>query len=224
MVASTAFAQPGDFRVVPFEFDPFKTGLVKAAWLTGIGCPTNANTALFTSSGDIVAGTFADAGCPTTDPKDNRFEGLLLAKTGPTANFAISGASLKGLDGLVITATTTLGFDIRKALSQANPAGSHCGAGAPRFNITTTLGFTYFIGCAAGSPTATSTGFIRLRFLASAAFPQGAGQPPLDGQTVASIFIVFDEGQDTGPDFFGLAVLDNIAVNDFLIDRPGRRR
>jgi hypothetical protein len=28
---------------------------------------------------------------------------------------------------------------------------------------------------------------------------------------------VFDEGQDTDPDFFGLAVLDNIDVNGQLI-------
>ena len=34
---------------------------------------------------------------------------------------------------------------------------------------------------------------------------------------VKSIQIVFDEGQDTGPDFFGLAVLDNIDVNGTLV-------
>ena len=34
--------------------------------------------------------------------------------------------------------------------------------------------------------------------------------------------IVFDEGQDTGPDDFGLAVLDNIDVNKHLIGQgPG---
>jgi hypothetical protein len=32
--------------------------------------------------------------------------------------------------------------------------------------------------------------------------------------------IVFDEGQDTGgPDFFGLAVLDNIDVNGVLVGK-----
>jgi hypothetical protein len=34
---------------------------------------------------------------------------------------------------------------------------------------------------------------------------------------VKSISIVFDEGQDTGPDNFGLAVLDNIDVNGTLV-------
>ena len=39
-----------------------------------------------------------------------------------------------------------------------------------------------------------------------------------------SISILFDEGQDTGgPDFFGLAVLDNIDVNGKLVgQRPGK--
>ena len=34
---------------------------------------------------------------------------------------------------------------------------------------------------------------------------------------VKSIAIVFDEGQDTGPDNFGLAILDNIDVNGVLV-------
>jgi hypothetical protein len=34
---------------------------------------------------------------------------------------------------------------------------------------------------------------------------------------VRRLSIVFDEGQDTGPDNFGLAVLDNIDVNGKLV-------
>jgi len=34
---------------------------------------------------------------------------------------------------------------------------------------------------------------------------------------VQRIQIVFDEGTDTGPDFFGAAVLDNIDVNNILV-------
>jgi hypothetical protein len=33
---------------------------------------------------------------------------------------------------------------------------------------------------------------------------------------VVHIDVVFDEGTDTGPDFFGAAVLDNIDVNGIL--------
>lgn len=42
------------------------------------------------------------------------------------------------------------------------------------------------------------------------------GQLPA-GKTIQSIEIVFDEGQDTGPDNFGLAVLDNIDVDGVLV-------
>jgi hypothetical protein len=42
----------------------------------------------------------------------------------------------------------------------------------------------------------------------------------IKGQTVDSIEIVFDEGDDTGtPDNFGLAVLDNIDINTTLIGK-----
>jgi len=34
---------------------------------------------------------------------------------------------------------------------------------------------------------------------------------------VTRIVIVFDEGTDTGPDFFGAAILDNIDVNGTLV-------
>jgi len=39
---------------------------------------------------------------------------------------------------------------------------------------------------------------------------------------VISLAIVLDEGSDTGPDQFGLAVLDNIDVNGILVGKgPG---
>jgi hypothetical protein len=36
---------------------------------------------------------------------------------------------------------------------------------------------------------------------------------------VERIQIIFDEGQDTGPDFFGAAIIDNIDVNGQLVGR-----
>jgi hypothetical protein len=36
---------------------------------------------------------------------------------------------------------------------------------------------------------------------------------------VSSISILFDEGQDTGPDNFGVAILDNINVNGTLVGK-----
>jgi hypothetical protein len=85
--------------------------------------------------------------------------------------------------------------------------------------VTTTDGVIHFIGCNSGATPATTEvdglDWIRLRWIATlagiVAFPTPVNSP------VASISTVFDEGQDTAPDFFGLAVLDNIDVNGQLI-------
>ena len=113
-----------------------------------------------------------------------------------------------------------MGYDIRKPAPDPDPRGSHCGAGAPRFNITTTAGF-YFLGCT--SPPATTQtagiGWVRLRWTGTPgpmAYLNGTSLTAVTG-TVKSIEIVFDEGQDTGPDNFGAAVLDNIDINGTLV-------
>ena len=183
------------------SFDPAHTNLVASGWVIGIGCPTGAG--ISTTGGKQPDSTYTDPACTTGDPKDNKNEGLLLAKTGPTANFAAAGADIKDVKGLTVT---ELGYDIRKP-SASSDRGSHCGAGAPRFNVNYSDGSTVFIGC--NSPTADSevdgNGWARLRWTLSNPTP------------VSSIQIVFDEGQDTGPDNFGLAVLDNVDVNGVLI-------
>ena len=48
------------------------------------------------------------APCTSGDPKDKRHAGLLLAKTGPTGNFASAGATLQGVKGIMLT---ELGYD-----------------------------------------------------------------------------------------------------------------
>jgi len=217
-------APSGFFSVKPQEFDPAKTGLVQATWLDGMGCPTNATIALPNASFTGVGGSepYADSGCPTTDPKDQHFEGLLLGKTGPSANFASATAELNRVKGITLT---ELGWDIRKSGGNgASPLGSHCGAGAPRWDIQTTTNF-YFIGCNSppGLVEAASSGWVRLRwggapgtlmgFCATCTVP---GLQAVTG-TVLRIQIVFDEGQDAGPDFFGAAFLDNIDVNGALV-------
>ena len=207
MTAWTDEAEDDDndpIKVVPFEFDPNKTYLVRARWLRGTGCPTG--------------GTFPDAACPSGDSKDNKNEGLLLVKTGPTTNNGSAGAEVKGVRGITLT---ELRYDIRKP-DPLVATGSHCGAGAPRFNVVTSDGTNHFLGC--NSPpavvTSFSTGWARLRWNAAglaAAFPSILGT-----DVVKSIAIVFDEGQDTGPDFIGLAILDNIDVNGTLVGQgPG---
>src|SRR5437868_11160864 len=198
------------FSVRAGEFDPGNTFLVQAQWLDGIGCPNGTG--------------FNDPACAAAnDSSDKHNQGLLLAKTGPTATNASAFAVINGVKGPI----TELGYDLRKPVSAASPMGSHCGAGAPRFNVETTTAF-YFIGC--NSPpaamTASSTGFIRLRWGTATTlmgFNQATGVLENVVGDVKSIQIVFDEGQDAagGPDSFGLAVLDNIDVNGTLVGRGG---
>ena len=205
----------GRFKVVkPQEFDPARTNLVQAAWLNAIGCPTDAFIAIPNADFTGVAGTapFTDPACTSGDPGDLRNEGLLFVKTGPTNNFASSAAELINVKGITIT---ELGYDIRKQLSAANTAGSHCGAGAPRFIVITDVAF-HTIGCNSpvGTVAGASTGWVRLRWSATL-----AGIGPLE--IVRRIVILFDEGQDAsgGPDTFGAAILDNIDVNGVLVGR-----
>ena len=203
--AATA-AGAASFRAVTAdEFDPGDTHLVQGSWLEGIGCPTDATIRPFDPAAPGGLGEpeeYTEPACETGDPRDERIEGLLLAKTGPTENFASATAELRGVEG---TDVSELGYDIRKPLLPLDPRGSHCGAGAPRFNVVTDAG-TQFIGCVSPPPTveAVGNGWLRLRWT-------------VDFPDVERIHIVFDEGQDTGPDNFGLAVLDNISVNDEMV-------
>ena len=212
----------GKFQVIPRVFDPADTDLVQATWLAGTGCPTAASTSA-TGSKKPDGPPFTDPACTTGDPKDKDNQGLLLVKTGPTANFAAAVAELKGLPKRLVL--TELGYDIRKpGLIQNDPRGSHCGAGAPRFNITTTTGF-FFLGCNSPPPTIDTPGpgWQRLRWGGMAplmAFTTSGVLTPVTG-TVTELSIVFDEGQDAGggPDQFGAAILDNIDVNGVLVGR-----
>jgi hypothetical protein len=215
---AAAIAANAFHRVKPAVFDPAHSHLVQSGWLSGIGCPTSQDIQAFLPPDFSRTGTVkvADTGCPTGDSNDRTNEGLLLAKTGPTNNNAAATARLKDVPSTV----TELGYDIRKSGGPASAMGSHCGAGAPRFDIVTKSGAIFFIGCNSppGTVTAASTGWTRLRWGASTlAFGQVGSPAALSSLNVKEIHIVFDEGQDTGPDFFGLAVLDNVDVNGMLV-------
>jgi len=207
-----------NFQVNPSRFDPAHSFLVQATWLDGIGCPTSQS---FQNALTGKNETYRDPACPTGDRNDPHNQGLLLAKTGPTANNAAGQAELKGVKGMTVT---ELGYDLRKPMSTTDPRGSHCGAGAPRFDVIAEDGTDYFIGCNSPTPAQTSNGspgWLRLRYGGSAGrlMAYGPSGMLVDISTlkVKSIFIIFDEGQDTGPDNFGLAVLDNIDVNGTLV-------
>ena len=181
--------------VIAGVFDPDGTFQVAGDWVPGLGCPDCA---------------------PVSDKK---VRGLVLAKSAETSLFAAGAATLKGVKGTVLPSGDALGWDLR--------AGSACGAGAPRFNVTTEDDNVYFIGCNSPGPSSTSapsaslpSGWTRMRFNPAQAFNASNGfaqDGTLPGKTVKAISIVFDEGQDTGPTFSGMAVLDNIFVNGVTI-------
>ena len=179
--------------------------IVTSAWLGGMGLPDNGG-----------ANTTADHA--TNANKRDPHRGLLLSKNGPTADCSSAGARIRGFRESTLT---ELGFDYRN--------GTHCGAGAPRFNITSTLGFTYFAGCLHGTKTPAPQDpleWTRVRFTTTAQiFPADPLAPPFvfgpGGTQVRSLSILYDEGTDTATDEdprgVGLSVLDNIDVNGELI-------
>lgn len=202
------YANDGFNQAKPFIFDPAKTHLVQGTWLDGIGCPTGATVVLYPAT---TATGFTAGGCPTGDPSDKTNQGLLLVKTGPTGNNAAAGAVLTNVKGITLT---ELGYDLRKPGAPGDAPGSHCGAGAARFNVRTSKGF-WFVGCDSPAPTVavSGDGWMRLRW--TTGYKDGV-IAAFTG-TVISISILFDEGQDTGPDNFGIAILDNIDVNGVLV-------
>ncbi len=182
--------------------------IVTSAWLGGMGLPddgdTDLNTPLSTSDRD----------------------GLLLNKNGLTADCSSSGADIRGVRGMVVTPTFTLGYDYRD--------GGHCGGGAPRFNVTARTSdgteTSHFVGACnheltpMGAPQ-DPLNWSRVRYTN----PEGWFPPAVPGSRIRSITILYDEGTDNSsgsgksaePSGIGLAVIDNIYINGRYI-REGR--
>jgi hypothetical protein len=145
---------------------------------------------------------------------------LVLKKLGTTATNASAGGTVHGVKKLL--ALTELGFDYE--------VGGHCGAGAPRFNVTLTDGTVFFFGCAHGDVTETLTDrdgdmWNRVRFTDADAFPaDGVSVWPGFGLAEAqAIHLVFDEGTDTPllTGTPGFVRVDNVDVNGKLMGKPG---
>jgi hypothetical protein len=163
-----------------------------------------------TASGSIVSSWIKHLGLQDPGETDNEDWGLLLSKnTASTTNAAaVANIGYSCCAGNINIHLTELGFDYRD--------GGHCGAGSPRFNVTTSDKHVHFVGgCANGTSSAgPAAGWTRVRF-----DPSNSGQafpPVLPTDTVLKIQIVADEGTDTGPDFSGMTVLDNIDINGDL--------
>jgi hypothetical protein len=156
------------------------------------------------NSGAIISRWVPFTGRGNSDPA------LVMAKILPTATNAAAIATVDGVKNLRLD---ELGFDVF--------GGGHCGAGAPRFNVTTTAGFLYFFGCVYGTHVAAPDKpgtFTRVRFRDSDAFAQFPTDPPWPGfgnVQVSAIDIIFDEGTDVGS---GFVAIDDIDVNGFLVE------
>ena len=226
--ASRASANDNDrdgLRAVPFVFvgaandcgngSPAGNNIVTSAWLRGMGLPDNLGPNVGTPPP------------PFTDTRNDPHRGLLLSKNGPTADCSSAGARILGVGGMLVTATKplVLGFDYRN--------GGHCGAGAPRFNVvarpmTGPDTFHFVGGCANGTQTTAPqdpTQWTRVRIDTSNPAQSFPVIPA--GSRIRSITLIYDEGTDSSsssltsqePSGVGLAVVDNIAVNDRLITR-----
>src|SRR5438876_4042277 len=161
-------------------------------------------------TGIVRAQWIGRQGLPDDVGKAN--QALFLQKDGPTSANASAFAVIGGVEGLTLT---ELGFDYRN--------DGHCGAGAPRFNVTLPDGRYFFFGCIYGKPQAPpASGWTRIRWNDSegTVFPAGNYEWPGFGEfgvVVQSIAIVFDEGTDVGG---GSVLLDNININGSLIGKP----
>ena len=152
------------------------------------------------------------------DRNGNGNQALYFQKNVPTPTVAAGVAVFKGYAGLPAEQLTGLEFWIR--------TDTHCGAGAPRFNITIrpTSGGptqTYFVGCAGMAPGSTATapnGTVYQQRTIAAPFTAGCcfAFPTAAGFEVVSLAIIYDEGNDFGfpcPDPGNrCAFLDNVLV------------
>jgi hypothetical protein len=130
---------------------------------------------------------------------------LVLAKNCATATNAAAGADIiSPLEGQDISNLTELNFDVMN--------GGHCGAGAPRFNVTVD-GSTYFLGCTQGTHTDLGNGWTHVEFTTTDFAAAGI---PATG-TLEDLMIIFDEGTDTPTGgtigTAGSVTIDNISVN-----------
>jgi hypothetical protein len=147
----------------------------------------------------------AQQGLP--DSQGNANHALYLQKFVPTSTFAAGVAVVNGAEGMVLT-----------GLEWEHRDDGHCGAGAPRWNVSFTDpsnndGFV-FLGCTAAAHTPGSApGWTRDTFTAATLVTNGIPA----GSTIRGLAIIFDEGTDQGQ---GYVYLDNIKVNDKVWTSP----
>ena len=168
-----------------------------------------------------------------SDPKDNENDGLVLDKMGPTDNNADRRSRRSRASR---ARSPKLGYDIRKygpgtSARAAGLALRRRRAALRRLHHRRRL---FFVGCsspAAGSPQTPRPGVDP----AALGYGHGGHRPGLSARrglpaarspgNVQHIYVVFDEGTDTGPDFFGAArPRQHRRERHPRRNRPGRQR
>jgi hypothetical protein len=202
-VSSPAEAATKPLRVVPSVYvgaagdcGPVPgSRVVTARWLEGLGLPDDGTSE---NEDPAVAG--------------NAHQGLILSKNSSTSNCSAAQAVVLGFG--VGQPITQIGFDYR--------GGGHCGGGAPRFNIVSSAGYLYYLGCNRGAETAAPQDpewrRVHWNYAEGNVDAIGSAPPFVFGVTVVkSIGIVFDEGNEatspSDPTGAGLVIIDNINVN-----------
>ena len=181
----------GKFKVTAAEFDPQHNCDASAEWVKGIGL---------------------------LGADDKYGYGFLMHKLCSTDANAAAFGLISGVKGETLIGTEALGFDYKQSNGGFQ---AHCGAGAPRFNVSMSDGSFHFIGgCANGTqtPSPRGTGWIQVRF--DPQNPQQAFPVVPTNATIVSISLVFDEGSDSDPNGSPEIVLDNIFVNGRFAGKP----
>ena len=178
-------------RIAAAEFDPQHDCDAAAAWVKNIG---------LTAANDAFA------------------YGFLMHKLCSTDFNAAAFGLISGVKGQTLIGADALGFDYKEANGGFL---AHCGAGAPRFNVSMSDGSFHFVGgCGNGTktPSPRGTGWIQVRFDPQS--PLQAFPPVPTNATIVSISLVFDEGSDSDPNGSPEIVLDNIFINGRFVTRP----
>jgi hypothetical protein len=141
------------------------------------------------------------AGQGEKDDRGAADEALYFQKATSTATYSAAVAVVQGIAGTPA--------DELQGLEWQHRDDGHCGAGAPRWNVTVQnngVQRTVFLGCAAAAHSpGDETGWTRDTYDG----PALTGQF-LPGDVITGLAIVFDEGNDVGQ---GFVYLDNVKID-----------
>ena len=146
-----------------------------------------------TAAAALAPWTFVGTGssCPVVSTYNNGV--LHLEKNCTTTTNASAGASITGLDGQTFSSAS---FTLASA--------SQCQGGSPRFNVVSSNGTTYFLGCNNVTPTTNADGSVTYTFT-PATIAAAGNQVPFPSGTIKTVDVLIDVQ--------GTADLSNITVN-----------